>query len=245
MSRPRRLLRAGNSRVRRPIWRRPGKLDRAGAFMGWGVAMEIRVETTVRLAFCAIALAAGLLVAPARAETTPQNVVKSFYDVLLGVMKESKQLGFSGRYQRLKPAIEEAYNLALMSRLAIGPQWQSMTSEQQAKLGVAFTEFTVATYANRFDDYSGETFEVLPETSPSNGGVIVRTRLIKSSGEPVTLNYLMRDSGGKWQIIDVFLSGTISELATRRSEFTSILRRDGPQGLLQVLAKRVADLRAS
>jgi phospholipid transport system substrate-binding protein len=61
----------------------------------------------------------------------------------------------------------------------------------------------------------------------------------------VTLNYLMRQNGDKWQIIDVFLSGTISELATRRSEFTSVIRRDGAQGLLQLLDRRVAELKAS
>jgi phospholipid transport system substrate-binding protein len=172
-------------------------------------------------------------------------VVQSLYDVLLGVMKGSKDLGFSGRYERLKPAIETAYNLPLMSRLSIGPQWQSLTPEQQEKLAAAFDAFTVATYANRFDDYSGEKFEVSPETTPSSGGVIVQTRLIKGNGEPVTLNYLMRQTGDKWQIIDVFLSGTISELATRRSEFTSVIRRDGAQGLLQLLDRRVAELKAS
>jgi phospholipid transport system substrate-binding protein len=55
----------------------------------------------------------------------------------------------------------------------------------------------------------------------------------------------MREADGSWQIIDVFLSGTISELATRRSEFTSILRRDGPQGLLNVLNRRIGELKAS
>jgi hypothetical protein len=43
----------------------------------------------------------------------------------------------------------------------------------------------------------------------------------------------------------VFLSGTISELATRRSEFTSVLRRDGAQGLLDLLGKRIAELKPS
>ena len=85
---------------------------------------------------------------------------------------------------------------------------------------------------------------MLPEITPASGGVIVQTRLIKGNGEPVTLNYLMRESDGKWQIIDVFLSGTISELATRRSEFTSVIRRDGAQGLLQLLDRRVAELKA-
>ena len=200
----------------------------------------------MKSAVLSLLLAAGLVAAPASAEPlSPQMVVQSLYDALLGVMKGSKDLGFSGRYERLKPAIEAAYNLPLMSRLSIGPQWQSLTPEQQEKMAAAFDAFTVATYANRFDDYSGEKFEVLPETTPASGGVVVQTRVVKSNGEPVTLNYLMRQNDGKWQIIDVFLSGTISELATRRSEFTSVIRRDGAQGLLQLLDRRVAELKAS
>ena len=199
----------------------------------------------LKIAPRALVLALVLLGATARAEGPPQTVVKNFYVVLLDVMQNARELGFDGRYQKLKPAIETAYNLPLMSRLSIGPQWQSLTSQQQEQLSRAFAEFTVATYANRFDDYSGEKFEVQPETAPASGGVIVQSRLVKSNGEPVTLNYLMREADGSWQIIDVFLSGTISELATRRSEFTSILRRDGPQGLLNVLNRRIGELKAS
>jgi phospholipid transport system substrate-binding protein len=210
--------------------------------MGWGAVMPMGTKNLL----LALVVAIGMLGAPAGAEPAPpQAVLRGFYDVLLGVMKDSKELRFSGRYQRLKAAIESAYNLPLMSRLSVGPQWQSLTPEQQAALGAAFDAFTVATYANRFDDYSGETFEVLPETTAASGGLIVQTRLVKGSGEKVTLNYLMRESDGRWQIIDVFLSGTISELATRRAEFTSILRRDGAAGLINVLDKRVAELKGS
>jgi phospholipid transport system substrate-binding protein len=69
--------------------------------------------------------------------------------------------------------------------------------------------------------------------------------LIKSNGEPVALNYLLREMNGKAQIIDVYLSGTISELSTRRAEFTSVIRRDGAAGLLRLLDRRVAELKAS
>jgi phospholipid transport system substrate-binding protein len=205
-----------------------------------------RLKIAALVLTLAVALSLVLSGATARAGgAAPPAVVKSFYDVLLEVMQNARELGFDGRYQKLKPAIETAYNLPLMSRLSIGPQWQSLTPQEQEQLSRAFAEFTVATYANRFDDYSGEKFEVQPETAPANGGVIVQSRLVKSNGEPVTLNYLMREADGRWQIIDVFLSGTISELATRRSEFTSILRRDGPQGLLNVLNRRIGELKAS
>jgi phospholipid transport system substrate-binding protein len=182
----------------------------------------------------------------ARAEpASPQSVITGLYDTLLGVMKEGSKLGFSGRYNRLKPAIEAAFNLPLMSRLSVGPQWQSLSPDEQARLTKAFSDFTISTYASRFDDYSGERLEVLPETGQAAGGVIVQSRLVKSDGEPVSLNYLMRQDEGRWQIVDVFLSGTISELAARRSEFTSVLRRDGAQGLLQLLDRRIADLKVS
>ena len=188
----------------------------------------------------------SLMVTPVRAgELQPRAVIQTFYETLLQVMKEGPRLGFAGRTARLAPAIGQAYNLPLMARLSVGPQWQGLTAEAGQAITKAFVDYTVATYASRFDDYSGETFEVLPETPPAGGGVIVETRILRSGADPVSLNYLMRQSGAGWRIVDVFLNGTVSELATRRSEFTSVLRRDGPQALVRLLEQRVQKLKGS
>jgi len=180
--------------------------------------------------------------AAAAPPSPPRAVIEGFYRVLLDTMKQAAKLGFDGRYHRLQPAIEEAYNLPLMIRLAIGPQWPSLSSAQQTRLVDAFKRFTISTYANRFDGYEGEHFEVRGEkTGVTGGATLVETRLVTPK-ETVELNYLMRADSGKWQIIDVFLSGTISELATRRAEYTSVLRRDGPEGLVGMLERKVAEL---
>jgi phospholipid transport system substrate-binding protein len=190
------------------------------------------------------ALGVVLFLTPAQAvESPPTQVIQDFYATLLNVMKNAHSLGLKGRYDALKPAIDAAFDLPLMTRLSIGPQWQSLTAQEQEQLAAAFSDFSYSTYASRFDGYSGERFEVLPQTNPAAGGVIVQTRLIKSDGEPITLNYLMRQENDRWRIIDVFLSGTVSELATRRAEFTSVLRRDGPGGLLKLLRDRAAELK--
>jgi phospholipid transport system substrate-binding protein len=191
-------------------------------------------------------IALGLLVslalaAPARAEGDPKAVIKSFYDVLLDTMKNAEKLGFEGRVKKLEPAIRQTYDLPLMTRLTVGPQWQQLTPEQQKKIADAFAKMTIATYADRFDGYSGEKLEVLPEVTKSNNGTIVNTRLVKSDGEVITLNYLMREGEGGWKVIDVFLNGTASELATRRSEYTSVLRREGADGLVRLLEKKTAE----
>jgi phospholipid transport system substrate-binding protein len=178
--------------------------------------------------------------APAQSAEPPHTVIDGFYASLIGVMKEASALGFQGRYKRLDPVIDKTYNLPLMTRISVGPQWNSLTPEQQGQLVDRFKRYTVATYASRFDGFDGERFEVNPTATPSQGSdVILETKLVPSHGEPVVLNYLMRQSDDGWHVIDVFLSGTISELATRRSEFTSLLRSSGPDGLIAELDKRI------
>ena len=101
---------------------------------------------------------------------------------------------------------------------------------------------TIATYANRFDGYSGQSFEVDPEILSRNTGRIVRTKFLRPKDEPVTLNYLMRGTGDAWKIVDIYLSGTISELATQRSEFGAILKTGGPAALIESLRQQIDKL---
>jgi phospholipid transport system substrate-binding protein len=174
----------------------------------------------------------------------PAAVIQRFYDVLLSVMKDAKHLSFDQRYQRLAAIISQTYNLALMSRLAVGPEWTRFLPAQQQSVTDAFSRYTISVYANRFDDFNGERFNVDPNPTTNANGVMVQSTLIKSDGEKVVLNYLMRQGpDGVWHVIDVYLSGTISELATRRSEFTGVLQQSGADGLVKLLDQRIAALR--
>jgi phospholipid transport system substrate-binding protein len=175
------------------------------------------------------------------AETDPAVApIRAFYDALLAVMKQAGPLGVRGRYDKLAPVIRATFDLTAMTRIAVGPEWTAIPPEQQAALQDAFAYRTIATYANRFDGYSGESFEVEPETLARNNGRIVRTKIIRPKDEPVTLNYLMRGSGDAWKVVDVYLTGTISELATQRSEFAAILKSGGAPALIESL-KQQAD----
>jgi phospholipid transport system substrate-binding protein len=198
-----------------------------------------------RRSVLAAALLVGTGVAAVRgAAATPTATISAFYDTLLATMKDGPKLGFNGRSERLAPAIRSAFDLPLMTRLMVGPSWQSVDAKQQEQLVAAFSDFSIATYASRFDDYSGERFEIDAKTAETNNGTIVHTKLVKSDGEPVQLDYLMRKNEAGWQIVDVYLSGTVSELATRRSEFSAVMRRGGAEALVDALQKKTAQLRS-
>ena len=164
--------------------------------------------------------------------------VDSFYTALLNTMKQAKQLGIKGRYDKLAPVLGSTYDLALMSKIAVGQNWNSLSAAEQQSIVAAFARMTTATYANRFDDFAGEQFEVLQTADQPNGDKIVKTRIVQSDGAAVQLNYLMRNTGNGWKIIDVYLNGTISELASRRAEFGAILRSGGPNALVSALTKQ-------
>jgi len=200
----------------------------------------------LRAAILAAALSpfrAALAQTASGAAAAAPATIQAFYDALLQAMKGGKQLGFNGRRELLAPAVQRAYDLPLMARLTIGPSWAALSPDDQKRFIQAFSDFSIATYASRFDDYSGERFEVTPQPSPASGGdVIVRTKLVPSDGKPVQLDYLMRPEGGGWRVIDVYLSGTISELASRRSEYSTVLRRDGAPALINLLRQKTAQL---
>jgi len=167
-----------------------------------------------------------------------------FYDALLAVMKDAQRLGFQGRYDKLAPVIRATFDLPAMTRIAVGADWNTIAPDQQAQLVENFSQMTIATYANRFDGFSGERFEVEPTSEVRNTGRLVRTKLHPSKGEPVTLNYLMRGSGETWKAVDVYLTGAISELATRRTEFAAILKAGGPSALVESLRQQADKQRA-
>jgi phospholipid transport system substrate-binding protein len=202
-----------------------------------------RTVVPVFLAVFGGIIATAAMPYPQGPQTGPQESVRSFYAVLLSTMKNARVLGQSGRYATLAPVVNSVFDVPSMVRLAVGPAWETLTPEQQQRLTKAFGRYVSATYADRFDSYSGEQLQVTGG-EPYGGGVIVETRIVKAGEQPVTINYMMRQRQGVWQISDVYLDGTISQLATQRSEFHSILARQGVDGLISALARK-ADLLTS
>jgi phospholipid transport system substrate-binding protein len=127
-----------------------------------------------------------------------------------------------------------------MARVSIGRYWRKMDEVQQAKLVESFARLSIATFAARFDGYGGETFRVLGQEEGLHGTILVVNHLIKSDGEAIAINYLMRRTEGRWRIVDVFLKAKYSELAIKRSEYTSVYKRDGFARLIEIMETKIA-----
>jgi phospholipid transport system substrate-binding protein len=184
-----------------------------------------------------LAAGAGALTPAAAAASNPEQPVEAFYEVLLSNMKQGGMLGESGRYARLAPVVDRTFDLPFMTRLAVGPYWETLNQAQQQQLMAAFAHYVAATYADQFDSYSGQQLQVTGER-PYGADVMVQTKIANANGETTKLDYRMHQNEGAWEISDIYLDGTISQLAVHRSEFHSILRRYGVDGLVIALNRK-------
>jgi phospholipid transport system substrate-binding protein len=168
---------------------------------------------------------------PAHAADPGVVQIEAFDNALLDMMKNGKSLGPKGRYRRLAPVIDRTFDLPVMTRFAVGPAWTSFTPAQQQAVIEAFTRLSVASYAHNFEDYSGQRFEVDPNTLNRGPDKIVQSQMFRPNDKPVALSYRMRESGGAWKIIDIYFD-SISQLTTRRSDFAATIAQGGAPALL-------------
>ena len=164
--------------------------------------------------------------------------IQGFYASLSECMKAGATLDFEGRRAKLAPVVDGTFDLPLMAAKVLGRHWQTLSPADQKRWQDAFAALTVKTYAERFAEDSGLGFEIDAVQAAPRGTALVRTRLVRPKQAPVAIDYRMRPDGASWRVIDIFLNGTVSELALRRSEYSSVVERDGFEALVSSLRSR-------
>ncbi len=200
-----------------------------------------------RTALLCTALALASFLPPAAPDaasqaTTPTiATIERLHAAFLDVMKHATELGYQGRYQRLEPVLRSVLDLDFMGSKAAGRHWKNFDSAQQARWLDAFSRLTLANYAGRFDGYAEQHFETLGEEAAPHDTMLVRTQLVGGE-EDVQLNYRLRKTEQGWRVIDIYMHGTVSELALRRAEYSTAIERDGLDKVVADLNAKIADL---
>lgn len=174
---------------------------------------------------------------------TPAQVVENLHASLIAAMQD-EDLDFEGRYALLEPVIAQSFNLEFMGSKCVGRHWKKLSPEEQQAWIARFERLTTSTYASRFKEFDGEHFETLGEEPGGRETQIVMTKLYVPSDEDVILNYRLMEGDNGWRVIDIYLKGTVSELALRRSDYSVTLKRDGFDGLVAAIDRKIEDFRS-
>lgn len=204
--------------------------------------MRRRLVVPRLLILFSLFLGAWTTPATAAEEALPRVVVETFQARLLAVMKQARALGPRGRYERLTPAIEDAFHMPLITQVVTGIFWKSANRQQRPRLVAAFKRMSISTLATLFDDYSGQVFETVGDKPERDGVRVVETRLVDPDASFVDIAYVVKSIRGRWYIVDVVVDHGISELKTRRSDYRRILKDKGVEGLIAALTAKADQL---
>lgn len=169
---------------------------------------------------------------------TAKEVVLVLQDELLRIMKQGKELGFEKRYKQLENVINQSYDLNKIAQIVLGREWKKLSDEQKLSFTTAFSKLSISTYAHNFKEFSGESFAYVSEDATDRGYVISHTIFVFPDEDNIKFDYMLKKQAGNWRIINIITDG-VSDLALKKSEYTSLLKREGFNALITKINKKI------
>ena len=196
----------------------------------------------IRILQAAVAIFALTLGHTATAESksaagNPEVFIEQLASQAIKVLS-SRDGSLKEREDKFRTLLRNDFAMNDIGRFVVGPYWRRMSPEQRTDYLDLFGEWILKTYSIRLGGYSGEQFQVLNTTPAGQHDVLVKTRIDKSTGNGFNASWRVRKIDGGYKIIDIYVEG-VSMVITQRSEFESILQRQGIDGLLGMLKDKV------
>ena len=193
---------------------------------------------TLGVLFAALLVSTGWAAAE---QLAPDQLVQKVTDEVMAAIKSDKQLAAGDRQKALKLAEEKILpyvDFEQATRLAVGRSWSQASPEQKKRLVTEFKNMLVRTYSNAVEAYQGQTLKVLPSRGkPDPEDTVVRTQFNRPGGQPLPIEFHMRQADNTWRVYDIVVEG-VSLVMTYRSEFDAVVKQEGIEGLIKRLAQK-------
>ncbi len=157
---------------------------------------------------------------PARAAGDPSTLIKSVASEVIALIKSTPP--GPQRESGIRKVLEQSFDLPYMARAALATHWQQTDESQRQRFLKAVVAAEAKAYSERFGQYGGQTLTVGRVFQRPNGMSVVDSKLNQTSGEPVKIEWEVRND----RITDVKIEG-VSMVMTRRSDFNSYIQNHG------------------
>jgi len=167
------------------------------------------------------------------------HFVESLIDEAIAVLRIPVEARAS-RESQFRTLLQDKFDVPLITRLVVGRHWRHATDTQKQAFMLVFEEHIVKIYTSQLGVYNDEIVAIRNVASRTERDTIVGTEVMRSSDAPLQLDWLVREEAGAYRVIDIAAEG-VSLMTTKRSEFSSVIQRDGLDGLIEKLRVLNAD----
>lgn len=131
--------------------------------------------------------------------------------------------------------IKNTYAVDKMSKIILGKYWLEASDIEKSEFSKKFVEFISSNYLKRFANAKKLEIKYRKTEEIGEKYIMVFTQFNFTSKDSLKINYLLLKVNKDWKIFDVLLDGSISEIATKKSEFNEILKKGGINSLIKML----------
>ena len=173
--------------------------------------------------------------------TKKTNSFKDFEDPMMTVnfLHEGLKKISSNNNSDLKnvlKVINRTYDAEKMLKMIIGAGWKTQENEKKEELIMVFKKYISKNYLKRFSKINDVSFSNEKKEKISSDFFLVRSNLIIKQ-EKISIDYLLHLKDNTWKIFDVLLDGSVSEVATKKSEFRIYIKEKKIDELIEALKK--------
>jgi phospholipid transport system substrate-binding protein len=175
----------------------------------------------------------------ADANVSPSEFIASLGDRAVSALT-GRELSREERETRFRELLDNHFDVPAIGKFVLGRYWRTATDEEKQEFLKLFEELLVKSYARRFAEYSGESFEVRNVRDEANGESLVQSLVVRPGAENIRVDWRLRADNSDFRILDVIVEG-LSMAVTQRDEFASVIQSKGGKvaGLLEVLRQKV------
>ena len=168
-------------------------------------------------------------------ETESETLASQTVATLQKTLKEISQNESSDIFLKTLESVKSLYDAKKMIQMIVGSQWSKITKEEKKKLTQVFEEYITSNYLRMFKKIKNPSFKLIDEKKIGNNYILIKTYLVINDHENVEINYLLIKKKNEWRIFDVLLAGSVSEIATKKSEFSKYLKNNDINQLINAL----------
>jgi phospholipid transport system substrate-binding protein len=182
-----------------------------------------------------------LLIVPFSAYAGPPlDTVKGHIDKVLDVLRDSSLKGESGKSAKkakIRSITEKMFDYTELSRRTLGQNWKKFNNEQQKEFTDLYKSILEDAYADKIMTYTDEKVVFNKENMLSEKTYEIQTTIVTKKAD-IPIFYRVIQKEGEWRVYDVVIEG-VSLVNNYRTQFREILASKSPDGLLDVLRKKV------
>lgn len=170
----------------------------------------------------------------------PLDTVKGHIDKVLVVLRDTSLKGESGKSAKktkIRSITEKMFDYTELSRRTLGQNWKNFNNNQQKEFTELYKSILEDAYADKLITYTDEKVVFNKENMLSEKTCEIQTTIVTKKAD-VPIFYRVIQKEGEWRVYDVVIEG-VSLISNYRTQFREILASKSPDGLLDILRKKV------